>query len=35
MADELYHLEQSQSRLLKGMGSHLKRADVEKLRAGA
>ena len=28
-------LEQSQSRLLKGKGSHLKRADVEKLRAGA
>ena len=35
MADELYHLEQSHSRLLKGKGSHLKRADVEKIRAGA
>ena len=31
-ADNLYSLEQSQSRLLKGKGSRLKRADVEKLR---
>jgi hypothetical protein len=32
-ADELYALEQSHSRVLKGKGSRLKRADVEKLRA--
>ena len=31
-ADKLYSLEQSQSRLLNGKGSRLKRADVEKLR---
>ena len=31
-ADKLYSLEQSNSRLLKGKGSRLKRADVEKLR---
>jgi hypothetical protein len=33
LADELYKLEQSSSRLLKGKGSTLKRADIEKLRA--
>ncbi|HZZ63528.1 MAG TPA: hypothetical protein VFE63_20570 [Roseiarcus sp.] len=33
LADELYMLEQSKSRLLKGAGSSLKRADIEKLRA--
>jgi hypothetical protein len=32
LADELYKLGQSQSRLLKGKGSALRRADVEKLR---
>src|SRR5580698_2641085 len=31
-ADKLYGLEQSHSRLLKGKGSYLRRADVEKLR---
>jgi hypothetical protein len=34
-ADELYRIEQSQSRLLKGKGSSLKRADVEKMRGAA
>jgi hypothetical protein len=34
IADELYRLEQSHSRLLKDKGSHLKRGDVEKIRAG-
>jgi hypothetical protein len=34
-ADELYVLEQSHSRLLKGKGSLLKRADVEKIRAAS
>lgn len=33
LADELYKLDQNHSRLLKGKGSSLKRADVEKLRA--
>lgn len=33
LADDLYRLEQSRSRLLKGKGSRLKRADVEKIRA--
>jgi hypothetical protein len=31
-ADKLYGLEQSHSRLLKGKGSYLRRADVERLR---
>ena len=31
LADELYHLEQQDSRLLKGRGSSLRRADIEKL----
>ena len=35
LADELYKLEQSRSRLLKGKGSPLKRADVEKLRTAS
>jgi hypothetical protein len=34
-ADKLYSLEQSHSRLLKGKGSRLKRADVEKLRTAS
>jgi len=33
LADELYKLEQANSRLLKGKGSMLKRVDIEKLRA--
>src|SRR5260370_26926132 len=33
LADELYRLEQSHSRLLEGKGSRLKRADIEKIRA--
>jgi len=33
LADEMYKLEQSRSRVLMGAGSALKRADVEKLRA--
>ena len=33
LADELYKVEQSSSRLLKGKGSTLRRADIEKLRA--
>jgi hypothetical protein len=32
LADELYKLEQSQSRVLKGKGAGLRRADIEKLR---
>ena len=32
LADELYGLEQSQSRLLKDKGSGLRRADIDKLR---
>jgi len=32
LADELYRIEQANSRLLKGKGSKLKRRDVEKLR---
>jgi hypothetical protein len=35
LADELYKLGQGQSRLLKGKGSTLRRADVEKLRKSA
>jgi hypothetical protein len=35
LADELYQIDQSQSRLLKGKGSGLMRADVEKVRASA
>ena len=35
LADELYKIEQANSRLLKGKGSKLKRADVEKLRQAA
>jgi hypothetical protein len=34
-ADKLYSLEQANSRLLKGQGSRLKRADVEKLRTAS
>ena len=34
LADELYKIEQANSRLLKGKGSSLRRADVEKLRNG-
>jgi hypothetical protein len=33
LADEMYHAEQARSRRLKGKGSKLKRADIEKLRA--
>ncbi len=33
LADELYVLAQAQSRLLKGKGSTLRRADIERLRA--
>lgn len=35
LADELYKIEQANSRLLKGKGSILRRADVEKLRKAA
>jgi hypothetical protein len=35
LADELYKIDQSQSRLLKGKGAGLKRADIEKLRGAA
>ena len=35
LADELYQVEQAHSRLLKGKGSSLKRADVETLRKAA
>jgi len=34
LADELYRIDQSQSRLMKGKGSGLMRADVENIRAG-
>jgi hypothetical protein len=33
LADEMYRVEQARSRKLKGKGSKLKRADIEKLRA--
>jgi hypothetical protein len=33
LADELYHLDQAGSRKLRGRGSKLKRADVERLRS--
>lgn len=32
LADEMYHVEQARSRRLKGKGSGLKRADIQKLR---
>ncbi len=35
LADELYRLDQANSRLLKDKGSRLKRADIEKLRASS
>ena len=35
LADELYQIDQRHSRLLKGKGSGLKRADVEKIRTSA
>jgi hypothetical protein len=35
LADELYRQEQSRSRVLKGKGSTLKRADIDKLRAAS
>ncbi len=35
LADELYRLDQANSRLLRDKGSRLKRADIEKLRASS